>query len=320
LAAQVAQQGSPGGTETPIDPDDDGPGPSAPASSMPAGAIPHQPGPESHRAGDDGTASATPSPGAAQAAASTSLLTPEQDAVADEISASLAPKAEILEAMEERIEFDELENRQVRNINQKVLKVLDKAGFEVGDYIIDTAFRRSYLAVLKPRSQENKHWRKLKKHPEWVFDPKRLTELAGGCAVRRYCLAEGKDVSSFTISHFIELYYVKDLKLILTLAEEASANNYTVRQLKLVAADLREHKDEHDPGKEIIKTLEQPFPMLEDPDLMALCTDKDRVLEELSRAERKKMRPLIKERKRALYEMNTLIERFDGILSDLEDE
>ena len=147
-----------------------------------------------------------------------------------------------------------------------------------------------------------------------------MTELAGGCAVRRYCLAEGKDVASFTISHFIELYYVKDLKLMLTLAEEASANNYTVRQIKRAAEDLREHKDDHDPGKEIIRTLDQPVPMLEDPDLMALCTDKERVLEELSKAERKKIRALIKERKPGLDEWKKLMVTFEDILSDLEDE
>jgi hypothetical protein len=103
-------------------------------------------------------------------------------------------------------------------------------------------------------------------------------------------------------------------------AEEASANNYTVRQLKGAADDLRVHKDDHDPGKEIIKTLDQPVPVMEDPDLMALCTDKDRVLEELSKAERKKIRALIKERKPGLDEWKKLMETFEGILSDLEDE
>ncbi len=83
---------------------------------------------------------------------------------------------------------------------------------------------------------------------------------------------------------------------------------------------VREHKDDHDPGKEIIKTLDQPVPIMEDPDLMALCKDKDRVLEELSKAERKKIRALIKERKPVLDEWKELMETFEDILSDLEDE
>ncbi len=221
---------------------------------------------------------------------------------------------------EQRVQFDALDNKQVRNICEKIKKVLDKAGFEVGDYVIDTVFKGSYIAVLKPRSQENKRWRKLKKHPDWVMDPRRLTELIGGCATRRLCLSEGTDVSSFSLSHFIELYYAKDLKMILTLAEEASTNKYTVRQMKKAVDDLREHKDDHDPGKEIIRTLDQSVPLLEDPDLMALCIDKDRVLEELSRAERKKIRALIKERKPGLDEWKSLMDTFEGILSDLEDE
>lgn len=230
------------------------------------------------------------------------------------------PSAGTLTADEKRIEFDALDNKQVRNTNEKVIKVLDKAGFEVGDFVIDTIDKGSFIAVLKPRSQENKRWRKLKKHPDWVIDPKRLTELRGGCAVRRFCLAEDIDVSPFGISHFIELYYVRDLKLMLTLAAEASTNKYTVRQLKRAVEELRDHKDDHDPGKEIIRTLDQSVPILEDPGLMALCTDKDRVLEELSKAERKKIRALIKERKPSLDEWKNLMDTFEGILSDLEGE
>ena len=230
-----------------------------------------------------------------------------------------APQRRVLQENEERIEFDALDNKQVRSINEKIKKVLDKAGFELGDHVVDTVFKGSYMAVLKPRSQENKRWRKLKKHPDWLADPRRLTELSGACAVRRFCLGEGIEVSQFSVSHFIELFYVKNLKLMLMLAEEASANKYSVRQLKKAADDLREHKDDHDPGKEIIRTLDQPVPFLDDPDLADLCTDKERVLEELSKAERKKIRILIKERKPALDEWKNLMDAFEVILSDLEE-
>jgi ankyrin repeat protein len=233
---------------------------------------------------------------------------------------SPALRHSVIPENEKRIEFDALDNKQVRSINEKVIKVFDKAGREVGDYVVDTVFKGSHLAVLKRRSQENKRWGKLKRHPEWVIDPRKLTEITGACAARRYCLAEGVDISPFSLSHFIELYYVKDLKLLLTLAEKASTNNYTVRQLKQAVEDLREHKDDHDPGKVIIKTLDQPVPLLDDPDLAELCKDKDRVLEELSKAERKKIRSLIKERKPGLDEWKNLMDTFEGILSDLEDE
>jgi hypothetical protein len=341
LAAQVGGSGSAQSPETPIHPNDDDPSPSGPAAALGAPAMVESP--EAHSYVDQRVLESIP--GADESAYFKVHKEPEvagddRDDSSEEEHGSgsadsrkahgtksgtdpgggLSFPANIQAANEERIEFDALDNKQVRNINQKVIKVLDKAGFEVGDYVIDTVFKGHYLAVLKPRSQENKRWRKLRKHPDWVIDPKRLTELAGACAFRRHCLAEGKDVSSFTISHFIELYYVKDLKLILTLADEASANNYTVRQLKGAADDLRVHKDDHDPGKEIIKTLDQPVPVMEDPDLMALCTDKDRVLEELSKAERKKIRALIKERKPGLDEWKKLMESFEGILSELEDE
>jgi len=319
VATYLAAQGaSPASPKTPTEPDDDEPSPSGPTGASASGAMLQEP--ESHFTQEDRPGSAAASAGAAQAPSFRATV-PEVDyAIADKIAAGLAPQANVLATNEERIVFDALDNKQVRNINEKIKKVLDKAGYEVGDYVIDTVFKGSYVAVLKPRSQENKRWRKLKKHPDWIIDPRRLTELIGGCAAKRLCLAEGIDVSSFSLSHFIELYYAKDLKMILALAEEASTNKYTVRQLKKAVDDLREHKDDHDPGKEIIKTLDQAVPMLEDPDLMALCTDKDRVLEELSKAERKRIRALIKNRKPALDEWKNLMGTLEGILLDLEDE
>ncbi|MDQ7785471.1 MAG: hypothetical protein RDU20_21490, partial [Desulfomonilaceae bacterium] len=158
------------------------------------------------------------------------------------------------------------------------------------------------------------------KHPDLLIDPRRWRDWAGAAAVRKYCLAEGIDVSELRGSHFIELYYVKDLKLILTLAEDASAHTYTVRQLKRAIENLRERKDDSDPGRVIIKTLDQSLPLLEEPDLVELCADKDRVLEELSRAERKKIRTLIKQRKPTLDEWKGLMDTLEGILSELEDE
>ena len=226
----------------------------------------------------------------------------------------------VLAANEERIVFDAWDNKQVRSINEKTVRVLDKAGLEIGDHTIDTTFKGGHMAMLKPRSQEYKRFRKLWKHPDLLIDPRRWRDWTGAAAVKRYCLAEGVDVSPLSGSQLIDLYYVKDLKLILTLAEEASAHKYTVRQLKRAIEELREGKDDQDPGKVIIKTLDQPVPLLEDPDLMELCTDKDRVLEELSRAERKKIRSLIKARKPGLDEWKNLMDTFEGILTKLEDE
>jgi uncharacterized protein len=309
LAAQFQGPTSSTETETSTDPDDDDPitdGPAGASLPVPPAMTP-SPDPYSEAVEATGKAS-------------TKILDTHGSVLEKKTETIPTLQTSAPSTNEKRIEFDALDNKQVRSINQKIIKIFDKAGREVGDYVVDTVFKGSHLAVLKRRSQENKRWGKLKRHPEWVIDPRKLTEITGACAARRYCLAEGIDISPFSLSHFIELYYVKDLKLLLTVAEDASTNNYTVRQLKQAVEDLREHKDDHDPGKVIIKTLDQPVPLLDDPDLAELCKDKDRVLEELSRAERKKIRSLIKARKPGLDEWKNLMDTFEAILSDLEDE
>ncbi len=227
---------------------------------------------------------------------------------------------DILEANEDRIVFDAYDNKLVRSANDKAKETIEKAILVLGDHTVDTVFKGRFMAFLKPRSQEWKRFRKLWKHPDLIIDPRRWTDGAGASAVRRYLLSEGIDVSFLTATHLIALYYVKDLKLILTLAEDAAAYKYTVRQLKRAIEELREHRDAQDPGKAIIKTLEQSLPLLEDPGLVELCTDKDRVIQDLSRAERKKIRSLIKDRKPGLDEWKGIMDNLEGILSGLDED
>lgn len=267
----------------------------------------------------DGTEPAVESSGVGEQAESVwSAINSRHDPVLEKtIETRPAIPDSILAANDEKIVFDAWDHKMVRGINEKSVKVLDKAVLETGDHTINTVFKSSYMPVLKPRSQEYKRFRKLWKHPELLIDPRRWREWTGAAAVRRYCLAEGIDISPFSSTHFIEMYSMKDLKLLLALAEDASRHNYTVRQLKGAIEQLREHKDDHDPGKEIIRTLDQPVPILEDPDLMALCTDRDRLVEELSKTERKRIRALIKARKPGLDEWKNLIDTLEGLLSGL---
>ncbi len=116
------------------------------------------------------------------------------------------------------------------------------------------------------------------------------------------------------------LYYLKDRDLILLMAEKANSHNYTVRQLKQAIGDLKEERDDLDAGKAIIKTLDQSLPLLEEPELVALCADKERLLQELSKAERKKILTLLKKRKPGLNEWEKLMDTLEGILNELEEE
>lgn len=236
-----------------------------------------------------------------------------------EINAAQIPLPEVPAPSEERLIFDAWDNRQVKSINKKAKETVEKAGLELGDHSVDSIFKGSYMAVLNPRSKEFKRFRKLWKHPELMIDPRRWTEWTGAAAVKRYCLSEGVDVSFLTGSHFLELYYVKDRDLILVLAEQANTNHYNVRQLKQAIADLKEERDDPDAGKAIIKTLDQSLPLLEDADLVALCGDKERLLQELSKAERKKILTLVKKRIPGLAEWKALMENLEGILKELEE-
>ena len=92
LGAQSSQGQDGMKNETSTDPDDDDPDPDDPVGASATGAMLLEPDTESDIAQDYGAGGTTASPGAARATASTGLLTPEQEAVGDEIAASLAQR------------------------------------------------------------------------------------------------------------------------------------------------------------------------------------------------------------------------------------
>ncbi len=103
---------------------------------------------------DDGAEPAAESSGAGEQAESdvwSAINSQHGDLVERETKGASAVPGTFPGLDEERIEFDALDNKQVRDINEKIKKVLDKASFEVGDHVINTVFKecRDFLSGIR---------------------------------------------------------------------------------------------------------------------------------------------------------------------------
>jgi len=209
--------------------------------------------------------------------------------------------------------------KAVRQLNYMVGDTLETAGRNIGAFMVDDVFNGDYKAILMGNLRKSRIFKQISDDEELIIDPKRLGEMTVAEALRRQCIDEGIGVGNLKTFHFVTLYAVKDSESRLLLAAEADQKKWSVRQLrKVIASQHVEEKPEGDVGRSIINMIGSPLRVLEDPYLVTVCSDKDRLLRDLSATERRKIRKLIKDGKPRIESWNELLERLDDVLTELD--
>jgi hypothetical protein len=210
--------------------------------------------------------------------------------------------------------------KAVLHLNQMVGDTLETVGRGIGAFVVDGVFKGDYKVILSGNLRKSRIFKQISDDEDLIIDPRRLGELTIAEALRRQCIAEGIEVGNLKTFHFVTLYAVKDSQSRLRIAAEANEKNWGVRHLrKAVTTEQNEEKPQGDVGRTIINMIGSPLRAIEDPDLVTVCSDKDRLLRDLSATERQKIRTLIKEGKPGIENWNRLLERLDDALSELED-
>jgi hypothetical protein len=207
----------------------------------------------------------------------------------------------------------------VRGINERVHRCIDTGIFEIADFSLDSIYAGNITAALSS-GRKPLLFRLTADDPELGMDPRRLAEIIGIGAIRRDLVQAGQDVSGLSASKLGALLPVKDANLRRQLAREAVERNYTVRQIKDLVKGFTPRKVTEDIGKTIMKKIGGPLQMLDDEELFTVCGDKERLLKDLSKAEREKILERIREGKPRLKALDALVESLEKALEAIEEE
>lgn len=208
----------------------------------------------------------------------------------------------------------------VRGFVKIAKDLVETGGMKCGDYGVDAIFNGDYLKALEPNSRKSSLYKQVFDDPDMPFDEKRTNELIRGAALRRFLIAEGRDVSHLTMSKLVALLPLKDPELRTQLAEEANTRNYSVRQIKGLVNSLNPKKKMHDLGKTIIRRIGEPLQMLGDQEFLQVCCDKQILLKDLSGAERRKILDHIKDGKSRARAFDEIVEALELALEEIEEQ
>lgn len=211
-------------------------------------------------------------------------------------------------------------DKAINDLNGMIVEGLEEIAGKMGTYTTDNVAGGDYLAVLRGNIRKSRLFNEILDDDRLMIDPKRLYEFTIAESQRRHCLAEGIGVSNLKTYHFVVAYRVKDEEARLLLLDEANQNNWGVRRLQRAASEYRRKKSGVDAGKSILKMIGGPLKALEDPELVTMCSDKDRLLRVLSETERQQIRELIEDGKPHIEGWQRLVERLGDALNDIDQE
>ena len=149
---------------------------------------------------------------------------------------------------------------------------------------------------------------------------RQLSDTLAQEATRRYLESVGTHTPRFKASHYIAMLPIKDDALLCQLAQEAHDKGYSVRQLSARVKSLKSVNKGDDLGKALIKRIWDPRTLLQDVQMMRVCTDKECLLRNLSASERRRILGDIRSEKPRIGEWNKLLGELEKNLNDIEDD
>ncbi len=206
----------------------------------------------------------------------------------------------------------------VRGINERAHRCIEVGVMETGEFGLDAIYGGNIEAATSS-TRKPMLFKTIAADPELALDPRRLAEFIGIAAIRRDFIQAGMDVSGLSASKLGALLPVKDMNLRRQLASEASERKYTVRQIKDLVKGFTPRKVTEDIGRTILKKIGGPLQMLNDDELFTVCSDRQRLLKDLSKAEREKILDQIKEGKPRLKALDELVKTLEANLEQIEE-
>jgi hypothetical protein len=211
-------------------------------------------------------------------------------------------------------------DQAVRDLNNLVGEGLEGIGRQIGAYATDKLAGGNYQAILNGNVKKSRLFNEILNDERLLIDSKRLYEFTIAEALRRQCMAEQIDASNLKTYHFVAAYRVKDEEARLLLLSEANENKWGVRRILREASDFGKKKPRVGVGRDIIRMVGSPLKALEDPEIVAMCSDKKRLLRDLSASEREQIKELVEQGKPSIESWGILLERLDKHLSDIDEE
>jgi hypothetical protein len=211
-------------------------------------------------------------------------------------------------------------DQAVRDINGMVGEGLESIAKKIGAYVVDKLAGGNFLAIIRGNVKKSRLFREILDDERLLIDSKRLYEFTIAEALYRQSLAAQIDVSNLKRWHFVAAYRVKDEEARLLLLSEASDNKWGVRRILREASDLEKKKSKTGSGRDIIRMIGSPVKALEDPEIVAMCSDKNRLLRDLSASEREQIKDLVDQGKPSIQTWGVLLERLDELLTTIDEE
>jgi hypothetical protein len=167
----------------------------------------------------------------------------------------------------------------VNEINKMAAETVDKGKMKIGEYVLSVVFKDDLQAVSSQDPYKKTSLTEIAKHPDLLVDRRQLGTWARVAAFRRKLMQDGVDCTKLTYSHFAAIFRLKKDEKRIELAEKASRDDLSVRQLMDEIESCRRKIPAKGKHQELLKKVEDPFKLMEDEVATELLSDPQKLAE-----------------------------------------
>jgi len=206
----------------------------------------------------------------------------------------------------------------VKGINGIAVKTVEKGKMEIGEYVLSVVFKDNLKAASSHSPNKDESMSQIGKHPDLAVDHRQLGTWVRAAALRRQLTQDNVDCTQLSYSHFAALLRLKDETKRRELAERASRDNLTVRQIVSEIESTIKHRPVTDQQNAIFQKFEEPLKLIKDEATKSLLSDPQRLTDELESADRLELVKLIDRQNKVIDESKSFLNQVKKTLVRIE--
>jgi hypothetical protein len=206
----------------------------------------------------------------------------------------------------------------VKGINSIAVKTVEKGKMDIGEYVLSVVFKDNLKAASSHSPNKDESMSQIVNHDDLAVDRRQLGTWVRAAAFRRELTQDNVDCTQLSYSQFAALLRLKDETKRRELAERASRDNLTVRQILSEVESTKKHRPATNEQKEIFKKFEEPLKLIMDEQAKSLLSDPQRLTAELESADRLELVKLIDRQNKVIDESKSFLDQVKKTLIRIE--
>ena len=207
--------------------------------------------------------------------------------------------------------------QMVEDINDICRTSVNGGKLQIGEYLLENIFKGNVEEASSKNPKKNTSYADLAKSPDLDLSDKELGICLRVAVLERILKKKSPELCDLMFSVKREIVKLPGVDKMLELAREAYSDGLTVGQTREKVQAMIPHAA-LDLGKKVLSKLNHPLGLMSNEELKSFCADKSRLIKDLNKKERTKIRNSARAKRSEIEECVDFLKGFEETLEEID--